>query len=115
MVLATPAGERHEFGLLLAALLASAHGWRVVFLGGDVPAAEIALAVTLTKARVLALSLATGHIGINDELAALSRLVPVSTRVWIGGAGAAKHIELITRANWILVHTLEELDDHLGG
>lgn len=114
MVLATPAGERHEFGILLAALLASAHGWRVVFLGTDVPAAEIALAVKLTSARVLALSLAAGHVGANDELESLSRLVPVSTRVWIGGAGAAKHTELITRANWILVGTLEELDDRLG-
>lgn len=114
MVLATPAGERHEFGLLLAALLASAHGWRVVSLGADVPSAEIALAVKLTNARVLALSLAAGHIGINDELEELSRLIPVSTRVWIGGAEAAKRAELIIRANWILVRTLEELDDRLG-
>jgi methanogenic corrinoid protein MtbC1 len=114
MVLATPAGERHEFGLLLAGLLASAHGWRVVFLGADVPAAEIALAVKLTNARVLALSLATGHIGVSDELAAVSRLVPFSTRVWIGGAETAKHTDLINRANWILMSTLEELDDRLG-
>ena len=114
MVLATPAGERHEFGLLLAALLASAQGWRVVFLGTDVPAAEIALAVRLTNARVLALSLATGHAGISDELSEVARLIPFSTRVWIGGAEAAKHTELITRANWILVRTLEELNDRLG-
>lgn len=114
MVLATPAGERHEFGLLLAALLAAAHGWRVVCLGADVPAAEIALAVRLTNARVLALSLATGHQGIDEELAAVSRLVPSSTRIWIGGAEAVRHGELITRANWILVRNLEELDDRLG-
>lgn len=114
IVLATPAGERHEFGLLLAALLASAHGWRAVSLGADVPAAEIAIAVNLTNARVVALSLTAGHIGTNDELAALSRLVPVSTRVWIGGAEAEKHTALINRANWILVRTFEELDDRLG-
>jgi DNA-binding transcriptional MerR regulator len=115
IVLAAPAGERHEFGLLLAALLASAHGWRVVFLGADVPAAEIALAVKSTNARVLALSLAAGHIDTNEELAELSRLVPVSTRVWIGGAEAARQTALIIRANWIMVRTLEELDDRLGG
>jgi MerR family transcriptional regulator, light-induced transcriptional regulator len=113
MVLAAPAGERHEFGVLLAALLAAAHGWRVVCLGADVPAAEIALAVRLTNARVLALSLATGNPLIEKELAAVSRLVPFSTRIWIGGREAARHTELITRANWILVRDLEELDDRL--
>ena len=114
MVLATPAGERHEFGLLLAALLGATHGWRVVYLGTDVPATEIAIAVRLTNARVLALSLATWHQGIDEELSAISRLVPVSTRVWVGGAEAPSHAELINRANWILVRDLEELDDRLG-
>ncbi|HWN97947.1 MAG TPA: MerR family transcriptional regulator, partial [Blastocatellia bacterium] len=42
IVLATPATERHEFGLLLTALLAATRGWRVVYLGVDLPAPEIA-------------------------------------------------------------------------
>jgi MerR family transcriptional regulator, light-induced transcriptional regulator len=114
MVLATPAGERHEFGVLLAASLASSHGWRVVYLGADVPAAEIALAVRLANARVVALSLATAHMGITEELGAISRLVPLTTRIWIGGAEAARHEEFIARSNWILVRDLEELDERLG-
>lgn len=113
IVLATPTGERHELGLWLAALLAAAHGWRVVCLGADMPAAEIALAIRLTNARVLALSLVTALRGTDEELAAISRLVPVSTRVWIGGAESPKYKELITRANWILLRDLEELDDRL--
>lgn len=114
IVLATPSGERHEFGILLAALLAGAHGWRVVCLGADVPSNEIANAVRLTGARVLALSLATARAGVDEDIAAISRLVPVSTRVWIGGAEAVRHGDLINRANWILIHDLEELDDRLG-
>jgi DNA-binding transcriptional MerR regulator len=114
MVLATPAGERHELGLLLAALLAAAHGWRVICLGVEVPAAEIAHAVRLTNAQVLVLSVATFHQYIDDELAAISRLIPFSTRVWIGGAEAARHSEILTRANWVLVRDFEELDDRLG-
>ena len=114
IILAAPAGERSEFGLWLAALLAAAHGWRVVCLGADVPATEIARAVRLTNARVLALNLATGHYGISDELALVSRLVPFSTRIWIAGAEAPRHEELITRANWILVRNLEELEHQLG-
>ncbi|MEK6289506.1 MAG: MerR family transcriptional regulator [Acidobacteriota bacterium] len=113
LVLATPAGERHEFGLLFAALLAAAHGWRVVYLGVDLPADEIALAVKLTNARVLALSLATERAETHAELESISNLVSAPTRVWIGGAGALRHRPLIDRANWILVRDLEELDDRL--
>ena len=114
IVLATPSGERNELGLWLAALLAAAHGWRVVCLGADMPAAEIALAIRLTNARVLALSIVTALRGTDEELAAISRLVPVSTRVWIGGAESPKYKELITKANWILLRDLEELDDRLA-
>ncbi|MEK6410517.1 MAG: MerR family transcriptional regulator [Acidobacteriota bacterium] len=113
LVLATPAGERHEFGLLFAALLAAAHGWRVVYLGVDLPADEIALAVKLTNARVLGLSLATERAETHAELESISNLVSAPTRVWIGGAGALRHRPLIDRANWILVRDLEELDDRL--
>lgn len=115
MVLATPPGERHELGLLLTALLAAAHGWRVVYLGTEVPPAEIALAVRLTNPRVLALSIAPGYQGSDEELAAISSFIPISTRVWIGGADAARHRELITRAGWILLRDLDELEDHLAG
>ena len=82
-------------------------------MGTDVPAAEIATAARLTNARVFALSLATSYQGIDEELAAISRLVPVSIRVWVGGAEAPRYAELINRANWILVRDLEELEDRL--
>lgn len=113
IVLATPAHERHEFGLLLAALLAGMHGWRVVYLGADLPAAEIAHAVRLTNARVLVLSVSAAHSIIADELRAISNVLPISTRVWIGGEEALKHRTMIERANWVLVRNLEELDDML--
>jgi DNA-binding transcriptional MerR regulator len=113
IVLATPAQERHEFGLLLAALLAAMHGWRVVYLGVDLPALEIAHAVRLTNSRVLVLSVSVAHSIVDDELRAISNVLPISTRVWIGGEEAIKHKATIERANWVLVRNLEELDDML--
>jgi DNA-binding transcriptional MerR regulator len=113
IVLATPAGERNESGTLLGGLLAAAHNWRVVCLGADVPASEIALAVQLTHADVLALTVAGKGPEIGEELAAVSTLVPLSTRIWIWGVGAALHENLIARANWILVRSIEELDERL--
>ena len=113
LLLATPAGERHEFGLLLAALLGAAHGWRVVYLGVDLPSAEIAHAARLTKARVLALSLVTDDARFDEELEAIGHLLPHSTRVWIGGAGAIRHRVIIDRAGWTSFRDLEDLDERL--
>jgi len=113
LVLATPADDRDEFGLLPAAVLAAIHGWRVVYLGADLPAAEIAPVVRSTKAHVLALSLTTERRRADQELDAISRLVGPPTRVWIAGSEAIRHRELIDRANWVLIRDLDELDDRL--
>jgi DNA-binding transcriptional MerR regulator len=113
LVLATIAGERDEFGLLVAALLAAMHGWRIAYLGADLPATEIARAVRLTNARVLALNLSTEHSGVAEEIEVISKLVSASTRIWIYGAEAVKHGGLIDHRNLVLVRDFEELDDRL--
>jgi methanogenic corrinoid protein MtbC1 len=115
IVLATPAGERHEFGILQAALLAATRGWRVVYLGTDLPAAEIAHTVRLTGSRYLGLSVVTSENSeTGKELSELSKLLPAETRVWVGGEDAARHRALIENANWILVPDLDDFDDRLN-
>lgn len=115
IVLATPAGERHEFGLLLAALLAATRGWRVVYLGADLPAEEIARAIRLTKSRYLGLSVvASENVETGRELEEVARLLPSETRVWVGGEDATRHRDLIERANWALVPDLDDFDDRLN-
>ena len=84
-----------------------------MYLGADLPAVEIAQAVRLTNARVLALSLATEHSRAGEELEAISTLVSASTRIWIYGAEAVKHRGLTDHSNWVLVRDLGELDDRL--
>ncbi|HVG17444.1 MAG TPA: MerR family transcriptional regulator [Blastocatellia bacterium] len=113
IVLATPANERHEFGLLLAALIAATRGWRVVYLGADLPASEIAVALRLTNSRFLALSVIAERPGLEAELEAIATHLPPGTRVWVGGGEAVTHRELIHRLNWILVRDLDDLDDRL--
>jgi DNA-binding transcriptional MerR regulator len=114
IILATPAGERHEFGILLSALIAATRGWRVIYLGTDLPANEIIRTARIAKARVLALSVVNELDGqTSDQLKAIADHLPSQTRVWIGGSEAPKYRDLIERANWILVHDLEDLDDRL--
>lgn len=114
LILATLAGERHEFGLLSAALLAAAKQWQVLYLGVEVPASELALAARLTGARALALSIPTAAPPIDDELDTLAKLLPASTRVLIGGAEAIRHRGVIERNGWILVRDLDDFDDRLS-
>ncbi|HKU42302.1 MAG TPA: MerR family transcriptional regulator [Polyangiales bacterium] len=60
VVCATPAGERHALGLQMVAFTLALNNLRVVYLGADLPAQEIAEAVTQHAARALVLSAAVG-------------------------------------------------------
>jgi MerR family transcriptional regulator, light-induced transcriptional regulator len=57
VVVATPLGQRHELGALLVAGIAADLGWRVVYLGCDLPAEEIAVGVQASRASAVLLSL----------------------------------------------------------
>lgn len=114
IVFATLEGERHEMALLLAALLAAAKRWRVIYLGVEVPAAELAFAVRLTGATTLALSVPTAIPRIDDQLDALSKLLPSTARVLIGGSEAIRRRSRIERASWTVVRDLEDMDDRLS-
>lgn len=88
LVVATPAREAHEFGALFAAVTAAAEGWRVTYLGSDLPAAEIAAAARETSADAVALSIVyapdTGL--VESELRELRRLLAVNAPLLVGGA-----------------------------
>ena len=56
IVVSTPAGELHELGAMLAATTAKINGFSVLYLGPDLPAAQIALAARGSGASLVALS-----------------------------------------------------------
>ena len=87
-VLACVAGERHELGLLAAAALLQADGWRVLYLGADTPLRQAFELATDVGAKVLVLA-ATMPRHARDaapELAELEREHP-RLRIERGGAG----------------------------
>jgi methanogenic corrinoid protein MtbC1 len=89
LVCATPAGQAHEFGVLLAALTASTAGWRAVYLGADLPAADIASAVKATGARAVALSVIfpADDPALRGELSRLRDALDPEVAILIGGGG----------------------------
>jgi methylmalonyl-CoA mutase cobalamin-binding subunit len=71
---------------------AAAEGWRVVYLGADVPAKEIATAAAIaSNVRVVAISLTyvRDRVKMIDELRELRTLLPASVVLLAGGAGTA--------------------------
>ncbi|HXW07773.1 MAG TPA: MerR family transcriptional regulator [Vicinamibacterales bacterium] len=87
IIFATPAGERHELGLLSAALLAASAGYGVVYLGPDLPAAEIADAAATGGSRIVMVSLTMPGAVTRAEIRRLADL-PRGTELWVGGPAA---------------------------
>lgn len=89
IVVAAPAGQRHQVGAMIVAAAAATEGWAVVYLGSDLPAEDIAAAVASTEARAVALSIIfpTDDPMLPGELARLRRLLPVEVALILGGRG----------------------------
>jgi MerR family transcriptional regulator, light-induced transcriptional regulator len=90
VLMATPRGERHAVGAMMAAAAASHDGWHVTWLGADLPAAQIATAAAQGNARVVALSVATDPIGLREELLALRQAIEAHVPLLVGGTGAER-------------------------
>jgi DNA-binding transcriptional MerR regulator/methylmalonyl-CoA mutase cobalamin-binding subunit len=99
VVVGTPAGQRHEFGAMLAAVVAAARQWRVVYLGPDLPAAEIAHGARVAGADVVALSVLApiDARALGREIETLRDALPATTALVFGGAAALQHPR-VTRA-----------------
>ena len=93
VVVGTPAGEVHEFGALLAAMSAAIEGWRVTYLGTNLPAEHIASAAAITKARAVALSIdhPKPDPSLGDEFRRLRRALPRKVMLVVGGAASSTY------------------------
>lgn len=115
LVVATPANQLHEGGALLVAAAAAAEGWRVSYLGANLPALEIATATVRTGARVVALSVIhpADDPALGRHLETLGRALPAGVRLLVGGAAAAAYAENVAAARGQLIADLPELRDAL--
>lgn len=87
IVFAAPSGERHELGLLCGAVLAAASGYAPIYLGPDLPAADIAHAVRQSRAATLVVAATVEQPDLASALGRLRQL-PSSIEVLVGGARA---------------------------
>ena len=115
LVVATPVGERHEIGALLAAAAAAVEGWRVTYLGADLPWEEIARAALETGARAVALSsvyVTDVHL-VAAEVTALRERLPGDVAILLGGAGLVRLRERVADLDVVRIGDLSELRSYL--
>ena len=112
IVIATPLNHRHGLGALAIALIAREAGWRCLFFGSNLPADEIAAAVSRTKARAVALSItfSLDHLKLVEEIKKLRGYLSSDIVLFIGGQGASSVIEHPDINNVQLLRNLESLN-----
>ncbi len=117
LVVATPAGQLHELGALLAAAAAGNVGWRVIYLGVGLPAVEIAGAVLQARARAVALSVVYPEDDphLPGEVQRLRTLLPAALPLLVGGRAAAAYRSALAGADVTYVASLGELYAALEG
>jgi MerR family transcriptional regulator, light-induced transcriptional regulator len=111
LVVATPSGQLHELGALLAGAAAANMGWRVIYIGASLPAAEIAGAVRQNRARAVALSLVypDDDPRLEGELARLRELLGPEVPLLIGGRAAPAYRDTLEQLNALPIRDLDHL------
>jgi DNA-binding transcriptional MerR regulator/methylmalonyl-CoA mutase cobalamin-binding subunit len=111
IVVATPPRQVHELGALMAAVSAAAEGWKVTYLGPDMPVAELVRAAEETGADAVALSVVYPD-EIEGLFAALRRPgqgLPPEIPLIVGGAAMRHRRQEAESVGALVVETLAEV------
>jgi len=108
IVVAAPEGEHHSLGLRMAADVLEGVGFRVIYLGADVPAAALAAAVGSFRPALVCLSLTTmpGSDKFEEAMASVAAAA-AGTPVLVGGHGIVESLV-------VTAERLIERDEHVS-
>lgn len=111
LVTATPSGQSHELGVMLAAAVAASVGWTPVHLGSDLSGEEIAVAAERTGANAIALGLTVpgDAAAVERDLASLAGAVGKKASIWVGGPAAGAYGPLLERLGIERIDSMSDL------
>jgi DNA-binding transcriptional MerR regulator/methylmalonyl-CoA mutase cobalamin-binding subunit len=111
IVVATPAGQLHEFGALLVGAAAAALNWRVSYLGTSLPSRDIAEVASTTRSKVIALSVVypVDDVELPAVLRSLREHVDEGTTILVGGRAAPHYLEAIESIDAKVITSLGQL------
>jgi methanogenic corrinoid protein MtbC1 len=118
ITLATPLGEAHSIGLMLASLLMAEHQVNFIYLGENLPEESIAEAAKATESDIILLAVSPAYSkqsrSINEVATRLRSHLPSKMQIWIGGAVDQVHMNTIRDAGVTTFNCLATLDSKLA-
>jgi MerR family transcriptional regulator, light-induced transcriptional regulator len=116
LLITTPTGEMHEFGILTAALLAVGQGIGVVYLGTDLPAKEILRAAKMTNVDLVLLGITRtrGNAMSMREARRVADGLPKGKTLWVGGKAHRTFRKGVKAGRVVLLENFEMLESALG-
>ncbi|MCU0788796.1 MAG: MerR family transcriptional regulator [Verrucomicrobia bacterium] len=117
IIIATPSGQIHELGAVLVAAAANNLGWRAIYLGTSLPAAEIAGAAREQRVRAVALSIVypEDDPALPGQLRQLKQYLPENIELIVGGRGAPAYAATLVEIGARVANKLEDLFPTLEG
>ncbi len=111
LVTATPRGQEHELGALIAGVVAASSGWKVIYLGSNLPAEEIGAVVSHLNAKVIALSIVypNDDLHLKHELKKFKQLLPEGASIIVGGRAVNGYLDVLDEIRAIVVKDSRQL------
>ncbi|MCG6872988.1 MAG: MerR family transcriptional regulator [Gammaproteobacteria bacterium] len=110
LLVATPVGQNHEIGALMAAVLAATDGWRVIYLASNLPARDLAAAAEQQQATAICLGVTypADDSRLPGELRSLRRSLRPGTGLIVGGKASAAYGSVLEEIEALTVADLGE-------
>lgn len=120
VLVTTPEGNIHEFGILLAAILSASHGFGVHYLGPNTPADEILRIARMTKPTAVILGSTklpqdSSVVPLQKFVCHLKTRLPKSIELWVGGEVDLSTLKYLRRNTMRHLSSLHDLDQLLRG
>jgi DNA-binding transcriptional MerR regulator/methylmalonyl-CoA mutase cobalamin-binding subunit len=111
LVSATPRGQEHELGALIAGVVAASSGWKVIYLGSSLPAEEIGAVVSHLGAKVVTLSIIypSDDPHLKRELIKLHQILPTEVSLVVGGRAAKGYYDVLDEIGAMTVTNSRQL------
>lgn len=108
LVVATPRGQLHEIGALIAATTAASQGWQVTYLGPNLPAEEIVACAVQNGARAIGLSIIypIDDPHLTNELQKLRRGLQEHVTLFVGGNGAIAYDPVLSAIGAVRINDM---------
>jgi methanogenic corrinoid protein MtbC1 len=111
IISATPRGQDHELGAMFVGVTAASLGWKVIYLGPNLPVEEISAVAVSLEAKVVALSIVYpgDDQKLKLELLNLRRILPENTSIIVGGRAATQYLDSIDEISATYVRDTKQL------